>query len=29
MMDEEIDNGIDSDVIDLISANIINERYYK
>lgn len=26
MMDEEIDNGIDSDVIDLISANIINER---
>lgn len=26
MMDEEIDHGIDSDVIDLISANIINER---
>lgn len=26
MMDKEIDNGIDSDVIDLISANIINER---
>ena len=26
MMDEEIENGIDSDVIDLISANIINER---
>ena len=26
MMDEEIKNGIDSDVIDLISANIINER---
>lgn len=26
MMDEEIDSGIDSDVIDLISANIINER---
>lgn len=26
MMDEEIDNGIDSDVIDLLSANIINER---
>lgn len=26
MMDEEIQNGIDSDVIDLISANIINER---
>lgn len=25
MMDEEIENGIDSDVIDLISANIINE----
>ena len=26
MMDEEIANGIDTDVIDLISANIINER---
>lgn len=26
MMDEEIEKGIDSDVIDLISANIINER---
>ena len=26
MMDEEIDGGINSDVIDLISANIINER---
>lgn len=26
MMDEEVENGIDSDVIDLISANIINER---
>jgi hypothetical protein len=26
MMDDEIDKGIDSDVIDLISANIINER---
>ena len=26
MMDEEIENGIDTDVIDLISANIINER---
>ncbi len=26
MMDEEIKNGIDSDIIDLISANIINER---
>lgn len=26
MMDEEIANGIDSDVIGLISANIINER---
>lgn len=26
MMDDEINNGIDSDVIDLISANIINER---
>ena len=26
MMDKEIDDGIDSDVIDLISANIINER---
>lgn len=26
MMDEEIENGIDSDVVDLISANIINER---
>lgn len=26
MMDEEVDAGIDSDVIDLISANIINER---
>ena len=26
MMDEEINNGIDSDVVDLISANIINER---
>lgn len=26
MMDDEIDNGIDSDVVDLISANIINER---
>lgn len=26
MMDEEIESGIDSDVIDLISANIINER---
>lgn len=26
MMDEEIDHGINSDVVDLISANIINER---
>lgn len=26
MMDEEIEKGIDSDTIDLISANIINER---
>lgn len=26
MMDDEIENGIDSDTIDLISANIINER---
>lgn len=26
MMDEEIETGIDSDVIDLISANILNER---
>lgn len=26
MMDEEIKTGIDSDVVDLISANIINER---
>lgn len=26
MMDEEFENGIDSDVIDMISANIINER---
>lgn len=26
MMDEEIEKGIDSDVVDLISANIINER---
>lgn len=26
MMDEEVEPGIDSDVIDLISANIINER---
>lgn len=26
MMDEEVEHGIDSDVIDLISANIINER---
>ena len=26
MMDNEIENGIDSDVIDMISANIINER---
>ena len=26
MMDEEIETGIDSDVVDLISANIINER---
>lgn len=26
MMDEEIETGIDSDVIDIISANIINER---
>lgn len=26
MMDEEAEKGIDSDVIDLISANIINER---
>ena len=26
MMDEEINNGIDSDTVDLISANIINER---
>lgn len=26
MMDEEIDKGIDSDIIDLISANILNER---
>lgn len=26
MMDEEINSGIDSDVIDLISANILNER---
>ena len=26
MMDEEIEHGIDSDVVNLISANIINER---
>lgn len=26
MMDEDIEKGIDSDVVDLISANIINER---
>ena len=26
MMDEEVETGIDSDVVDLISANIINER---
>lgn len=26
MMDEEVEPGIDSDVIDLISANIINEK---
>lgn len=26
MMDEEIQDGIDSDVIDMITANIINER---
>jgi len=26
MMDEEVENGINSDDIDLISANIINER---
>lgn len=26
MMDEEIEKGFDSDVVDLISANIINER---
>lgn len=26
MMDEEIEKGIDSDVIDMISANILNER---
>ena len=26
MMDDEIEKGIDSDVIDMISANIINER---
>lgn len=26
MMDEELEHGIDSDVIDLISANIVNER---
>lgn len=26
MMDEEIDKGIDSDVIDMVSANILNER---
>ncbi len=26
MMDEELENGISSDIIDLISANIINER---
>lgn len=26
MMDGELENGIDSDVIDLLSANIINER---
>lgn len=26
MMDEEIDTGIDSDIIDYLSANIINER---
>lgn len=26
MMEEEIENGIDSDTVDLISANIINER---
>lgn len=26
MMDEEVEKGIDSDVVDLISANIINER---
>lgn len=26
LMDNEIQNGIDSDDVDLISANIINER---
>lgn len=26
MMDEEVETGIDSDIVDLISANIINER---
>jgi hypothetical protein len=26
MMDEELESGIDSDIIDMISANIINER---
>lgn len=26
MMDDEIERGIDSDIIDLLSANIINER---
>ena len=26
MMDDEVQNGIDSDIIDVISANIINER---
>ena len=26
MMDEEIETGIDSDIVDLISANIVNER---
>ena len=26
MMDEELETGIDSDVVDIISANILNER---
>lgn len=26
MMDEEIESGIDTDIIDFLSANIINER---